>query len=215
MDTAAHGLRDQDGERSHHVDQKIRLAEQEAPMARAGVVLGYRMSGTSQQPWDTGRGDEARPAGQAWLALHWAHQASLHMHACTYKVLPSAVRNKDCEWSNAGFLVAPPKLSRDKRDELALGAFGPIQQSPGQGARARGTAHVDPPRAPNAHWLAWCWPEPAGSSFLVTVSCVGTPGLRACTLRAAFFRAVRGSGSQTQALLWLRCQATRLPSYVH
>lgn len=56
------------------------------------------------------------------------------MHVCTYKVLPSAVRNKDCEWPNAGFLVAPPKLSRDKRDELALGAFGPIQQSPGQGA---------------------------------------------------------------------------------
>ncbi|KAG6358426.1 hypothetical protein INS49_014310 [Diaporthe citri] len=50
------------------VDQ-IRLMEMKLQWRESWVALGYRMSGSHQTtPWTTGRGDEARPAVQAWAA---------------------------------------------------------------------------------------------------------------------------------------------------
>lgn len=116
LDTAAHGLRDQAGERSHH-------GRPNPPNTRSSngerwVALGYRMSGTKQH-----HGPRAAVTKVAQLGKHglWGHQASL---------LPSAVRDKDAK----GATQDPwfPQAEPGRETSFAWGH--PPPASPGQGA---------------------------------------------------------------------------------
>lgn len=188
---------------------EIRLAEQEAPMARAGAVLGYRMSGTTRQQ----HGPRAAVTKPAQLGKHGSPGAGpiRRAYTCTY-VRTSTAKCRPEQGLRVAHRRIPggsPRAEPGQERRAPWVLLGPTSRVRGKGqCTCRSTG------ATNAHWLAWCSLEPAGSSFLVMVSCVGIPGLRACTLHPTVFRAVRGSGSDP-GLLWLWCpgnQAAQLPT---